>query len=180
MSVLAERLLAVHDALDAAGVPHAFGGAIALAYCTEEPRGTRDLDVNIFTEPARAAEVFGALPGGVTVSDQDIVAAERDAQVRLWWDDTPVDVFFDVHEFHRETAAGVRQVPFVGRTIPVLGCMALVVFKALYNRTKDWADIEAVLEAGTFDCRTALDWLHRLLGPDADEAARLARLCAGR
>src|SRR5262249_41808856 len=45
LSVLAERLIAIHDSLDAAGVPHAFGGAIALAYCTEEPRGTRDLDV---------------------------------------------------------------------------------------------------------------------------------------
>lgn len=54
MSLLAQRLLAVHDALDAAELPHAFGGAIALAYCTEEPRGTRDLDVNVFVDPTRA------------------------------------------------------------------------------------------------------------------------------
>ncbi len=36
MSVLAKRLLAIHDALSSARVPHAFGGAIALAYCTIE------------------------------------------------------------------------------------------------------------------------------------------------
>src|SRR5207253_7611283 len=131
-----------------ARVPHAFGGAIALAYCTEEPRGTRDLDVNVFLPPTRAAGVLAALPAGTALRADDVVAAERDGQVRVWWDDTPVDVFFDVHDFHREVAAGVRLVPFAGAEIPVLGCVALVVFKALYSRTKDWADVEAVLEAG--------------------------------
>lgn len=53
MSVLAERLLAVHDALADARLPHAIGGAIALGYCTEEPRGTRDLDVNVFVAQRR-------------------------------------------------------------------------------------------------------------------------------
>jgi hypothetical protein len=48
MSELVDRLFAIHDALADAGLAHAFGGAIALAYCVEEPRGTRDLDVNIF------------------------------------------------------------------------------------------------------------------------------------
>jgi hypothetical protein len=54
MSVLAERLLEVHAALSEAKLAHAFGGAIALAYCTEEPRGTRDLDVNVFVSPQRS------------------------------------------------------------------------------------------------------------------------------
>ncbi len=60
MSLLGERLIGVDTALREAAIPHAFGGAIALAYCTEEPRGTRDLDVNIFMEPGRADEVFDA------------------------------------------------------------------------------------------------------------------------
>jgi hypothetical protein len=55
VSVLAQRLLAVHAALDDAGLPHAFGGAIALAYCTLEPRGTRDIDVNVFIAQLPAA-----------------------------------------------------------------------------------------------------------------------------
>src|SRR6476469_3457789 len=106
MSVLAERLLAVHVALDDAAVPHAFGGAIALAYCTEEPRGTRDIDVNVFVDSARARDVLHSLPAGVDVTDRDIDAALADGQVRVWWDDTPVDVFLDVHDFHHEVAAG--------------------------------------------------------------------------
>jgi hypothetical protein len=178
MSTLADRLLAVHDALSEAGLPHAFGGAIALAYCTEEPRGTRDLDVNIFVPPSRAAEVLGALPEETLVSSADIEAAERDGQIRVWWEDTPIDVFLDVHQFHTVVAAGVRQMPFVDRSIPVLGCTALVVFKALFDRTKDWADIEAVIEAGTANLPEAQGWVERVLGVDDQIAARLSTLAS--
>lgn len=173
---LAERLLALHDSLSAAGVPHAFGGAIALAYCTEEPRGTRDIDVNVFAEPTRAASVFAALPVGVRVRSADVDAVRRDGQVRLWWDDTPVDFFFDVHDFHREVGARVRWVSFLERKIPVLDCVALVVFKALFNRTRDWADIEAMLEAGTLDGEAALRWVERLIGRSEAVTERLVRL----
>jgi hypothetical protein len=178
LSVLAERLLAVHDALSGARLPHAFGGAIALAYCTEEPRGTRDLDVNVFAEPARAAEILAALPEAVAVSAADIQAAERDGQVRVWWEDTPIDVFLDVHRFHREAAEGVREVPFSGRTIPVLGCTALVLFKVLFDRTKDWADIEAIAEADSADIPRAAELAASILGPDDPTVRRLAASAA--
>ena len=176
MSRLGQRLLAVHDALLAADFPHAFGGAIALAYCTHEPRGTRDLDVNVFAAPIRAREVLAALPAGVAVLGGDIRAAERDGQVRVWWEDTPLDVFLDVHRFHREVAAGVREVPFEGREIPVLGCTALVVFKALFDRTRDWADIEAVAEARAADLAQARRWVERVLGRGHPASQRLAAL----
>jgi len=176
VSTLSDRLLAVHDALSEAGLPHAFGGAIALAYCTEEPRGTRDLDVNVFAVPSRAAEVLAALPESVAVSPADIQATERDGQVRLWWEDTPIDLFLDIHQFHAEVAAGVRQMPFAGRSIPVLGCTALVVFKALFDRTKDWADIEAVIEAGAADLPEAQAWVERVLGPNDPIVRRLSTL----
>lgn len=177
MSVLGERLLAVHRALDDADLPHAFGGAIALAYCTAEPRGTRDIDVNVFAEPGRARDVLRALPDGVAFDDDDVRMVERDGQVRVWWQDTPLDLFFDVHDFHAEAAAGVREVPFLGTGIPVLGCFALVVFKALYGRTRDWADIEDVVEIGAVDCREALSRLRHLLGDDHPSAVRLAEIC---
>jgi hypothetical protein len=176
MSVLADRLVAVDAALHAAGMPHAFGGAIALAYCTEEPRGTRDIDVNVFVGSDRAAAVLRSLPPGVTVHDADIDAVRRDGQVRVWWDDTPIDVFFDVHRFHEEAAADVRSVPFAGGQIPVLGCTALAVFKAVFNRTKDWADIEAMLDACAVDRAALIGWVVRLFGTSNPQAERLARL----
>jgi hypothetical protein len=157
-------------------VPHAFGGAIALAYCTEEPRGTRDIDVNVFLDAEDVDRVFAALPAGVarTTADADLV--RRDGQVRLWWDDTPVDLFLDVHDFHRQVPLAVREVPFVGRTIPVLGCDELAVFKVMFNRTKDWADLEAMVEVAALDATVVLGWVVRLLGLDHPGTERLAAL----
>jgi hypothetical protein len=173
MSVLADRLLALHDALSRAGLAHAFGGAIALAYCTEEPRGTRDLDVNVFATPDRAAEVLAAMPAGVAVGEADIEVARREGQVRVWWEETPIDVFLNTIGFHADAARGVREVPFEGRTIPVLGCAALVVFKAMFDRTRDWADIEGVVEAQPAAAAEALSSLTRLIGADEPPVNRL-------
>lgn len=176
MSVLAERLLAVHAALDEAGFPHAFGGAIALAYCTQEPRGTRDLDVNVFVGADRASEVLDAMPRGVTVRPTDRAAARRDGQVRVMWDDTPIDLFFETHQFHRDAAQQIVEVPFEGATIAVLGGETLLVLKAMFNRTRDWADIEAMLDAGAVDGQGAVDRLRTLLGGTDPAVVRLAAL----
>jgi hypothetical protein len=176
LSLLVEHLLAVHDALAAAKLPHAFGGAIALAYCTQEPRGTRDLDVNIFTDAANAAAALAAFPEGVTVTADDVSAVLRNGQTRLWWGDTPIDVFLNNHPFHREVAKGVRWVPLAGHDIPVLDCASLIVFKALFNRTKDWADIEAIVESGADGPADAIAALTSLLGADDATVRRLADL----
>ena len=84
---LAERLVALHETLRDAPVPHAFGGAIALAFWTLDPRGTRDLDVNVFVAAGEAGAVLARLPEGIVVpADADEVIA-REGQMRLWWDD---------------------------------------------------------------------------------------------
>lgn len=169
---LAERLLALDAAL--AGVPHAFGGAIALAYWTEEPRGTRDLDVNLFAPADDAPAILRLLPPGVAWGDADLAAIARDGQVRLWWDDTPVDLFFDYAPIHHAAAAHRREVPFAGRRIPVLDAVELVVFKAMFDRTKDWADIEAVLAAGTASVAAIRAALGPMLAADDHRWSRLA------
>ena len=92
----------------AAGVPHAFGGAIALAYCTEEPRGTRDVDINAFVPADQPEPVLAALPSGGRVPASTPRTLAADGQVRLWWDDTPVDLFLDYAPLHAEAARGSR------------------------------------------------------------------------
>jgi hypothetical protein len=176
VSELGERLLAIHDSLDAAGLPHAIGGAIALAYCTLEPRGTRDLDLNVFVKPSRVREVFAALPGAVTVTGLSLEQAERDGQVRLWWEQTPIDIFLSVLPFHDQVARDVRHVSFEGRNIPVVGATALAVFKAMFDRPRHWADVEAMLEARTIDLDDALRWVTDMAGAEAPAAAKLAAL----
>jgi hypothetical protein len=177
MSRLAERLLVVHAALDEAKIPHAFGGAIALAYCVLEPRGTRDIDVNVFVGPERAAEVLDALPDGIIVRPVDRATIQRDGQVRLWWDEMPVDLFFDTHDYHRTVGRAVVEVPFEGTTIAVLDCTALIVFKAIFGRGRDWGDIETIIDDGGLDyAQKALGELRKLMGSSDGKVLRLAGL----
>ncbi len=176
MSELVERLFAIHDSLTEAGLPHAFGGAIALAYCIEEPRGTRDLDVNIFADASRAEAILGSLPDGVGVSAEDVATVARAGQARLWWDDTPVDVFLNNLPLHEAVAAGVVWVPLAGREIPVLDCASLTIFKSFFDRTKDWADIEAIAVATPEDIEAAVATIADLLGEDDPACRRLETL----
>jgi hypothetical protein len=176
MSELVEKLFAIHDSLTKAGVAHAFGGAIALAYCVEEPRGTRDLDVNIFVDASRAESVLASLPEGVRVRKKDIATVKRDGQARLDWDDTPIDVFLNNLPLHDAVAASVVWVQLEGRDIPVLDCASLVVFKAFFDRTRDWGDIEEVAVATPEDIEAAAATVADLVGKDDPAHQRLKAL----
>jgi hypothetical protein len=163
---LSERMLAVHDALDAGGFPHAIGGAIALGYCVLEARATQDVDVNVFVPPSRTREVFAVLPREIVATGRDLELAERDGQVRLRYGPTPIDLFFSVLPFHDDVERNVRQVSFGDRTIPILSCTALAVFKAMYGRPRDWVDIEAMVEARALDVDEARRWVTEMVGDD--------------
>jgi hypothetical protein len=176
MSKLVEKLFAIHDSLTEAGVAHAFGGAIALAYCVEEPRGTRDLDVNIFADAGRAESVLGSLPEGVRVRKKDIAAVKRDGQARLYWEGTPIDVFLNNVPLHEEVAASVVWVPLEGRDVPVLDCASLAVFKAFFDRTKDWADMEEIALTTPEDIEAAAKTIADLVGADDPAVKRLQQL----
>jgi len=176
LSELVEKLFAIHDSLTEASIAHAFGGAIALAYCTEEPRGTRDLDVNIFVDAARAGPTLACLPQGVTVGEEDVARVERHGQARLDWDGTPVDVFLNNLPLHQAVAAGVVWVPLAGRQVPVLDCASLAIFKAFFDRTKDWADLEAIAQATPEDIDAAAATISELVGKDDPALRRLESL----
>jgi hypothetical protein len=169
-------MLAIHEHLVKAGIDHAFGGALALAWCTQQARGTIDLDVNVFTGPDRTDDVLAALPKAIVATDNDRALLERDGQARLWWGSTPVDVFLNTTAFHDRVASRVRWEPFSGVEIPFLACEDLAVFKAFFNRTKDWADLEAMRDAGTLDAAAIAGVLATFLGGDDERIARLLAL----
>jgi hypothetical protein len=176
MTGLPEKILAIDRALGDAGIPHAFGGALALAWCTQRARGTIDIDVNIFCGLDRVRDVFAALPDGVRWSEPDVERTEADGQVRLWWDATPVDVFLNTTEFHEQAAARTRLEQFAGAEVPFLSCTDLAVFKAFFNRTKDWADLEEMAEVGTLDLDRLVGVLVRYLGAADERIERLRSL----
>jgi len=173
-----EKILAIHAALDAADLPHAFGGALALAWCTERARGTIDIDLNVFVDASRAPDVLDAMPEGVAWSPQDLASMRRDGQVRLWWDDTPVDIFVNTTEFHAQVAARSRVESFAGVDVPFLSCADLAVFKAFFSRTRDWADLEAMAAMGTLDVDRVLGVLTRYLGAGDERIDQVARLAS--
>ncbi len=170
------KIVAVHRALDGAGLPHAFGGALALAWCTQRARGTIDIDVNVFVGLERVDDVLRALPEAVSRTATERELLERDGQARLWWGTTPVDVFLDTTDFHHRAAGRARWEDFGGTALPFLACDDLAVFKAFFDRTKDWADLEEMAAAGTLDADRVVGVLVRYLGADDPRVARLLAL----
>jgi nucleotidyltransferase AbiEii toxin of type IV toxin-antitoxin system len=173
---LAERIVALHEALTVRGLPHAFGGAIALAYATANPRGTDDIDINVFVPPERAEEVLSALPEAVERPPGVVERIARDGQTRLLWEIVPVDLFFDYAPVHADAAANRRMVPFAGTEIPVLGPVELAVFKIMFDRPQDWVDVASMLEAESLDVAAVRAALEPMLAPDDHRFARLAEV----
>ena len=175
---LPEKLVALHRALEAARIPHAFGGAIALAYATQNPRGTSDIDVNLFTPATDPDSALAALPREVEQPEGTAETIVREGQIRLWWDETPVDLFFNYEPIHDEAARNRRMVEFEGTRIPILGADELALFKAMFDRTQDWADIEAMHAAGAVDVPRARELLTGLVGENDSRVARLDETCS--
>ena len=173
---LTERIVALHAALDTAGVPHAFGGALALAWCTQRARGTIDIDVNVFVSHQSADEALHAMPDGVEITDADRRAIATDGQTRLWWDSTPIDVFFNTAAFHEQAAARARVESFAGHLIPFLACRDIAAFKTFFDRTQDWADLERMADAGTLDIEALIGVTTTHLGADDPRIERLRQL----
>jgi hypothetical protein len=138
-----ERVIAVHEALSEAAIPHAIGGAIALGIYAE-PRPIRDIDVNVFVPPERRPEVEEAL-------------------APLGTDGPPVHLFFSEDALHDAMPAAVREAPFAGTTIPIVSPEVLIIRKTLLDRPKDHPDIEALLGSATpIDLDEVDAWLERL------------------
>ena len=173
---LVERIVALHRALEEAGVPHAFGGALALAWCTQRPRATIDIDLNLFVDAADFASIEAAFPDEIEISDAAREAIAEDGQVRLWWGSTPVDVFCNTTPFHAAAASRARSEAFGGADVPFLACRDLAVFKAFFDRTKDWADLEEMHAAGTLDLAAVLGVIAEYLGAGDHRIEKLRAL----
>jgi hypothetical protein len=174
---LPEKVIVMHEALTDAKVPHALGGALALAYYAD-PRVTIDIDINAFVPTERWRDVVKALTEiGVSADRLDPSALERDGQCRLWWGDNAVDLFFAYDPIHDEMRRESRRVPFGEVTISILSPEHLAVCKAMFDRQKDWIDIEQMLIAGDdLDLDRVEEWLVRMVGNSDHRVRRLRAL----
>ncbi len=173
---LPEKIVAIDERLNAAKIPHAFGGALALASYAE-PRATIDIDVNVFVASSQHRVVQAELtPLGVS-DDVPAETVDRDGQCRVWWGATPIDLFYAYHDLHAAMRKATRRAPFGSGAIPVLAPEHLTACKAIFNRPKDWLDIEQMLVgAPDADRDEIADWLDRIVGTDDPRARRFAEL----
>ena len=174
---LVSRILAVHELCASLGVDHQFGGAIALSWY-RNPRATTDIDLNITLAPDRAGPVLEGLRRlGVSIGPAEEELLARDGQARLNWEGRYLDVFLATLDFHERIAAWARLVPLASGEIPVMAPEHLVVCKAVFDRPKDWLDIEAMITWGTrLDREEVFSWVDRILGPQSVPRRRLELL----
>jgi hypothetical protein len=172
---LDDKVVAIAQALTRLQVPFAFGGALALGFYAE-PRATHDIDVNVFIPAEKAAAVLDALAAlGVDVKGA-WESLERTAQARTQWGPNPVDLFLSNMDFHDAMARASRVADYGGDPIPILAPEHLMVCKALFNRPKDWLDIEQMLVT---DSGLRIAEVRRWMGEiGGDDDARTRRLDA--
>lgn len=176
MISLPDKIILLHQSLAVHEIPHAFGGALALAWCTQQARGTVDIDINIFVTTEKSGEVFNGMPEGVLWSEKDLEVIMRDGQVRLWWEKTPIDIFLNTMNLHEEMSRRCRWESFLGESVPFLSCHDLAVLKVFFDRTKDWADLEAMQAAGTLNVPRVAATIIEYLGADDERIQKLTAL----
>jgi hypothetical protein len=90
----AEAAQRIADALGGAGLPYTIGGALALAIAGV-PRGTADVDVNVFVPDTRVPDAIDVLMVlGIEIDKPAAVArAQREGMFIGRWDGMRIDVF---------------------------------------------------------------------------------------
>lgn len=171
----AEAGLRIAAALEAAGIAHALGGALALG-AHGVPRGTLDVDVNVFVPPEAYPVVLATLRSiGVEFDEgASLVRAEREGIMVGRWAGIRVDVFVPSIPFSDE--AGRTRVHLsddTGRPVAFLSAEALALFKLLFFRPKDLVDLERLVSVrgARFDREYVRRWLVEMMGED-DERVR--------
>lgn len=181
--IVLRRAVAVHQALAAAGIASAIGGALALAYHVGEARATQDIDLNVALPRSEGRRALEALPADVPWTRQHLDTIERDGQVRIMWPvpdgpPMPLDLFFAEHAFHAVAASRILYVPMLDTSVPILSATDLTVFKTLSDHPKDWVDISEMVaeDPPSLDLDEAVDWVTDIVGADDARVVKLGAL----
>ncbi len=130
-------------------------------------RATVDIDVNVFVDAARTGDVLCAFAAlGIDLDEPAVRAlVERDGQARIFWERTPIELFFSYDPLHLSSMDRRRRVDFGEDRIHILGAEDLIVYKVVFDREKDWRDIAEMIHAANQppDFAYARDWLDRLI-----------------
>ncbi len=167
------------DALEAAGIPHAVGGALALAVWGF-PRATNDVDLDLFVtadDLGPALDVLAAA-GCELEPEAALESARERGDFEVWLSGMRIDVFVASIPLYDSARRRRRQGPLEGRPAWFLSPEDLATFKLLFFRTKDILDVERLVafQGDAFDRGYVRRWLVTLVGEDDDRVARWDRL----
>jgi hypothetical protein len=139
---LAQKLAA---ALDARQIDYAIGDALALGFWGE-PRGTLDVDITLFVSPAQPADCVKLLLeiGCDLDPDRTLNSLSEHGFCRVKLEGTTVDVFLPIVDFYQTARQRRRSVRLGGQDIWIWDAECLVIFKLMFFRRKDLADVEQI------------------------------------
>jgi hypothetical protein len=171
----------IADAFEAEGIPHAIGGALALA-AWGFPRATNDVDIDVFVEVELLDRVLSTLErAGCVVDRNACLASARDrGDFSVRYQGMRMDFFVPSIPFYRSVEARVRPAPLQGRPASYLSPEDLAVFKMLFFRTKDILDVERLVAfiGPDFDAAYVRRSLVEILGSEDQRLQRWDRLVA--
>jgi len=177
-----EAGLRIGRALEREGIAYALGGALALGV-HGVPRGTLDVDINVFTSDGDLPKVIGVLTAlGVDVdAAQASAQAARDGAFMGNWQGMRIDVFLPSIPFSAE--AERTRVALSGGADGVdwfLSAETLAVFKLLFARPKDYVDLERLVavQSGGLDAAYVRRWIVDMLGSDDARVGRWDEIVA--
>ncbi|MBI2932193.1 MAG: hypothetical protein HYY16_11125 [Planctomycetes bacterium] len=147
----------LEDVLEKLQLRRSYGGAIAYNYYGP-PRLTQDVDVLVLVPDMKAAAFVEALAAaGCRHGDRDPQPIELRAVLNdlrskahlavFVCKGIRVEVFFPWHPFHHRVLDRSPQRDLEGRPIRIHAAEDLIIFKKIFDRPKDIADIKAILLA---------------------------------
>jgi hypothetical protein len=146
---------------------YALGGAIALGYWGS-PRGTVDVDVTVFIPTDRHTECISLLYDiGCEFSAKKAGDSLREhGFCRVTFAGRDVDVFLPTISFYDAAHARRRHVELDGQSVVIWDAETLAVFKMMFFRRKDLADVEQIVrtQGPQFDRSWVRDQLAAMYG----------------
>lgn len=167
-------------------IPYAFGGAIAYTVWGP-PRATTDIDIDLFIDGCDRAglnQVFDILESiGMSISRPEALreAAETDIMT-LYWNGVRVEFFTAAGPFNREVEKTRVRRKLGDDFFWFLSAEAITVFKMVFFRPKDIADVERLIKLMGRDLDTEYirEWLVKTVtdGEDSREVEKWDEMIA--
>jgi hypothetical protein len=149
-------------ALDAVKCEYAIGGAIALGFWAE-PRGTIDVDVTLFLPPKELSGCIRLLQKiGCTVeAGKAMSSLGEHGYCEVSFRGNRIDVFLPMIGFYELARQRRKRVLLGDQSVVIWDAETLCVFKMMFFRRKDIADVEQALR--TQGKQLDRDWVFQRL-----------------